>query len=137
MQAGEKTDDGAGRWQMVRRGVALCAVVAVCGLTLAPAPLPSFLGDSLPSRLEHFVLFLLLSLACLWALPRKGVVLALILAALATEFAQGYVPKRSANLEDLVGNLVGIALGSWIVLRFVPQRLQVARGVSAPRTPMR
>ncbi|MCB0919777.1 MAG: VanZ family protein [Actinobacteria bacterium] len=112
---------------MNRRGWlrAISAVLAVGAQTLAlywPRP-PSGPQTSLPlDKFVHVLLFAVPTFALLWAGLGVGwVVLIMTVQLLASEAIQSFMPTRSAELGDLVADLLGVLLGLvcgwWLLLR--------------------
>ena len=78
--------------------------------------------SSLPlDKLFHCTLFAFLAAfaALAWVQPllRWRWLIGLLLLALLTEWLQQFIPQRGPDVADLADNLVGITLGSWLVLR--------------------
>lgn len=78
--------------------------------------------SSLPlDKLFHCTLFAFLAAfaALAWAPPvlRWRWLTGLLLLALLTEWLQQFIPQRGPDVADLAANLVGITLGSCLVLR--------------------
>lgn len=93
-----------------------------------PAPPgPPDLGREIILTLGHLVTFTGLTLMWWWALrlvqpPRRAMILTIIgvvIFGIMTELAQSYVPDRGSSIEDLMANVLAVAVGTWIIQRFL------------------
>lgn len=116
-----------GRWRAL--GAGLAVLVNLVALYVPRAPSVPTAGLPL-DKLVHVVVFALPVVALVRAgCPRRPVIGLLVLNAVVSEVIQGtLLANRSGDPWDLAADLVGIALGAWLV-RPRPERSAV--GTSA------
>lgn len=82
----------------------------------------------------HAAIFLVLGALGMraWRLAdqRRQLVAGLLLMAIGTEWAQHYIPGRSASLGDFAADLAGLLLGALAFTRLLPQAPALRQGLS-------
>jgi len=63
------------------------------------------------AHLLSFTVLTILALAARWPLPYVGLLGCLVAYAVGTEVVQGFIPQRTADLQDCLQDLAGIAIG--------------------------
>jgi len=107
---------------LIRRSLFLVYAILLTTLLLIRKP-QELLGIEhvFWGELTHLLTFLVLAvltMAARWPVSARGVVLCLVAYATATELLQDLLPWRSAEWEDWLQDLAGIAIGTviwWIV----------------------
>jgi VanZ family protein len=89
------------------------ALLGMFWLSLSPTPLPQNAVQDMLGPFDHVVLHNALALICFWTWRGKTgrVALALIILAIALELGQLAVPVRAFEISDIIGSLVGVAVG--------------------------
>lgn len=129
---------------------ALCAVILLTGVTwglLSVSPLKAVRGTPLQwvrhvhDVVMHLGLYTVITVMVLplagdsWFRTRAALIAAVVTHAVGTELIQSFIPRRTCDPADLLGNLLGIALGAWLAGAVVRLRTEGQRpllpGISA------
>jgi VanZ family protein len=113
-------------WRIV---LALLAIV-ITWLALVPVPPPQ--ADFGWDKLNHVAAFAALAAVAVAAFPRRTgfIVAALMAYGVFIEIAQSFIPPRSGDWHDLVGDAVGVAIGLLVAAVVAKVRHLSSRGSS-------